>query len=73
MFHRSGYDEDLNEKKSLLQEISDLMDAGVEIVEQKRIEAEKKKKDDNKKMRLKKKGKDIRIWAMQALKGKIKC
>ena len=59
----------MTEKKSLLQEISDLMDAGIDIVKQKQIDAEKRKKEDQKKMMLKKKGKDIRKRAMEGLKG----
>ena len=47
----------MTEKKSLLQEISDLMDAGIDIVKQKQIDAEKRKKEDQKKMMLKKKRK----------------
>ena len=32
-----------------MQEISDLMDAGIDIVKQKQIDADKKKKEDQKK------------------------
>ena len=70
-FNRSGFDENVTEKKSLLQEISDLMDAGIDIVKQKQIDTDKKKKEDQKKMMLKKKGKDIRKRAMEGLKGNI--
>ena len=47
------------------------MDAGIDIVKQKQIDAEKRKKEDQKKMMLKKKGKDIRKRAMEGLKGNI--
>ena len=67
--HRSGTDEELTEKKTLLQEIQDLMEAGVEIREQKRKEKKRQEDEEKKKKRLLKKGKDIRMRAMQGLKG----
>ena len=68
LFRRSGSDEDLDEKKSLLQEISMLMDAGIDIIKQKRKDKAQAKKDAKKKLQLKKKGKDIRLRAMEGLK-----
>ena len=54
---------------SLLQEIYDLMEAGVEIWQQKRQDKKNAKKEAKKKISLLKSGKDIRLCAMQTLKG----
>ena len=53
----------------LLQEICDLMESGAEFLAMKRAEAKAKDKEEKKKLRLMKKGEDIRLRAMQGLKG----
>ena len=53
----------------LLREIAELMEAAVKIIEAKRKEQQQKNKDAKKKLLLKKKGKDLRLRAMQALQG----
>ena len=55
-----------------LREIAELMEAAVEILEAKRKERQQKNKDAKKKLLMQKKGKDLRLRAMQALQGKIK-
>ena len=70
---RSGTNEDLTEKKNLLQEICDLIESGAEIVAMKNAELKAKEKEEKKKLRLKQKGEDIRLRAMQGLKGMRLC
>ena len=53
----------------LLREIADLIEAGMEIIEAKRKERQQRNKDAKKKLMLQKKGKDLCLWAMQALQG----
>ena len=53
----------------ILREILDLMEAGLEIVEAKKKERQEKNKAAKKKLMLQKKGKDLRLHAMQALQG----
>ena len=53
----------------LLREIAELMEAAIEIIEAKRKEQQQKNKDAKKKLLLQKKGKDLRLHAMQALHG----
>ena len=67
---RSGTTEEVDEKMELLREILDLMEAGLEIVEVKKKERQEKNKAAKKKLMLQKKGKDLRLRAMQALQGK---
>ena len=55
-----------------LREIAELMEAAIEILEAKREERQQKNKDAKKKLLMQKKGKDLRLRAMQALQGKIK-
>ena len=64
---RSGSDEDYDEKVKLLQEISDLEEAGKVIVAQKKEEKRQAEKENQKKLMLKKQGEDIRLKAMMAL------
>ena len=45
------------------------MEAAVEIIEAKRRERQQKNKDAKRKLLLQKKGKDLRLRAMQALQG----
>ena len=66
---RSGTAEEVTEKVELLCEIADLIEAGMEIIEAKRKERQQKNKDAKKKLMLQKKGKDLRLRAMQALQG----
>ena len=66
--HRTGRNEDKNEKKTLLRELADRIAAGSEILEAKKVEREQKKKDEKKKLSLLKQGKDIRLRAMRTLK-----
>ena len=66
---RSGSDEIYNEKVKLLEEISALMIAGDELQEERKIENAAKEKEARKQKKLKKQGEDIRIRAMQGLKG----
>ena len=53
----------------LLREIAELMEAAVKIIEAKRKERQQKNKAAKKKLLLQKKGKDLRLRAMQALQG----
>ena len=69
---RSGDEEEVDEACSLLQEILDLMEAGVEIVNQKKADKKAAEKEAKKKISLLKSGKDIRLKAMQTLKGNVK-
>ena len=69
ILHRSGTAEEVSEKMELLREITELMEAAVEIIEAKRKERQWKNKDAKKKLLLQKKGKDLRLRAMQALQG----
>ena len=46
------------------------MEAAIEILEEKKKELQQKNKDAKKKLLLQKKGKDLRLYAMQALQGK---
>ena len=66
---RSGTNEELTEKRNLLQEICDLIESGAEVVAMKNAELKAKEKEEKKKLRLKQKGEDIRLRAMQGLKG----
>ena len=61
--------EEVSEKLELLREIAELMEAAVEIIEAKRRERQQKNKDAKRKLLLQKKGKDLRLHAMQALQG----
>ena len=45
VYCRSGTAEEVNDKKELLWEISDLMEAAIEILEEKRKECQQKNKD----------------------------
>ena len=67
--HRSGTAEEKTEKHDLLREVSDLMDAGYEILQEKKRDQKEHSKQTRKKLMLQKKGQDIRLHAMQALKG----
>ena len=71
ILHRSGMAEEVSEKMELLREIAELMEAAVEILEAKRRERQQKNKDAKKKLLLQKKGKDLRLRAMQALQGEF--
>ena len=66
---RSGTAEEVDEKMELLREILGLMEAGLEIVEAKKKKRQEKNKAAKKKLMLQKKGKDLRLRAMQALQG----
>ena len=69
ILHRSGTAEEVSEKMELLREIAELMEAATEIIEAKRKEQQQKNKDAKKKLLLQKKGKDLRLHAIQALNG----
>ena len=69
IFSRSGVDEELTEKKQLLQEIADLVKSGAEHLARMKMERKEKDKEAAKKLKLLKKGEDIRLRAMQGLKG----
>ena len=57
----------------MLQEICDLIESGAEVVAMKNAELKAKEKEEKKKLRLKQKGEDIRLRAMQGLKGMQLC
>ena len=56
----------------LLQEILDLMDSAAEMIAQRNAERKVREEEEKKKMRLKKKGEDIRTRAFKGLRGKKK-
>ena len=53
----------------LLQEILDLMDSAAEMIAQRNAERKVREEEEKKKMRLKKKGEDIRTRAFKGLRG----
>ena len=57
----------------MLRELSDLMEAGFEILQAKKKEQKERSKEAKKKLMLQKKGKDIRLHAMQTLQGMNNC
>ena len=59
----------MTEKKQLLQEIADLVESGAEHVARMKMEKKEKDKEAAKKLKLLQKGEDIRLRAMQGLKG----
>ena len=61
IFSRSGTDEELTEKKQLLQEISDLVESGAEYIARMKLEKKEKDKEATKKVKLLQIGEDIRI------------
>ena len=69
MLFRSGTEEEYSEKCQLLEEICELMESGKEILEEKKKNKKKAEEEAKKKLSLKRKGEDIRLKAMQTLKG----
>ena len=61
ILYRTGTAEEKTEKDDLLREVSDLMDAGYEILQAKKRDQKERSKQARKKLMLQKKGQDIRL------------
>ena len=67
--YRSSTDEEYSEKCQLLEEILELIEVGKDLLAEKRAQRKNAEEEAKKKLSLKRKGEDIRLKAMQNLKG----